>query len=143
MRVYCILQSLSKKTSHFERKTLSLGIFGYFPSWAWIVFLNLFPCVCYFFFFAVPTFHLCLLLIFSSPSFFSVFTNCFLALVHKGTSPPIPLHFSLVPRYILPPSQFQYYLLFHVSSLLIWFLLVFLSFSPHYNVPSVYTHCTW
>jgi len=47
-------------------------------------------------------------------------------LYYSGTSPPIPLHLSLVPRFCVPPSphpfQFRYYLLFHCSSLVICFL---------------------
>ena len=52
----------------------------------------------------VPTFYFVSTFDFFSPSFFSVFTNCFSAFVHKGTSPPIPLRFSLVPTYNMPTS---------------------------------------
>ena len=144
MRVYCILQSLSKRTSHLERP-YHLGYLDIFPpgpgqlsSHFSLAYASPPPPSQHFtsvstFDFFLPFPFFCLYHLLFSPSCTS-----------GGTSPPIPLHFSLVPRYYIPfppsPSQFQYYLLFHCSSLLTWFL--FVSFpSVHIIMFLLSPHC--
>jgi len=122
MSVYCILQSFSKRTSRLER-SYHLGyldIFlpgpGQLPSPFSLAYASSCP---------IPTLHFCVYIwLFSPLSFFLYLPIAFWPFLYCwGTSLPIPLHFSLVLRYYIPPP-FQYYSLFHCSSLLICFLFV-------------------